>query len=197
MNLRTLAVCALPFLALTSEARAQVAEVSLSMGQSIFRNEKLGVGTPGQGDVYSVGDGFRIGARLTLNTYRFFGHEIGYSYSRSKLVYAGQNTSMTTHQYGYSFLAYMTPEGSRIRPFAAGGGQFTTFYPPGASTYYGNGTTKFGLNYGVGVKAKLNDMFAIRVDLRDYWSGKPFDLPEKPSGGLHQIEASAGLSLYF
>jgi len=39
---------------------------------------------------------------------------------------------------------------------------------------------------------KLNSMFALRLDARDYVTTKPFDLIGK-SGALHLIEASAGL----
>lgn len=178
-------------------AWTQTAEIGVSAGQSIFRNDKLGLDGLGGSDFWRVGDGFRLGVRLTLNTRPHFGHEIGYSYSRSKLAHSGgEQVSMPTHQYGYAFLAYMFPDESPVRPFVAGGGHFSTFYPPGSSVQYGSGTTRFGLNYGGGIKFKVSEMFSIRVDLRDYYTMKPFDLPDK-KGGLHQIEASAGLSLYF
>ena len=59
---------------------------------------------------------------------------------------------MPIHQGMYNFLPYATPKGSKIRPFATGGVHFSTFYPPGASVFQGNGVTKFGYNYGAGVK---------------------------------------------
>jgi len=146
---------------------------------------------------YRVGDGFRIGARFTFNTKKFLGHEFGYAYSRSKLEFAGQpNSSMPTHQGFYDVLVYLTPEGSVIRPFAAGGGHFTTFVPPGASATYGTGETKFGVNYGAGVKAKLGPKYMLRFDVRDYLTRKPFDLIGR-SGSLHQIEASVGFGIFF
>ena len=176
---------------------AQVGEISLSLGQSLFKNNKLG----SAGDLasqYKVKDGFRIAARLTLNTRRFIGHEFGYAYNHSKLglTNAPDEANMPVHQGFYDFLLYLTPEGSFIRPFGAGGGQFSTFVPPGASITYGTGTTKYGLNYGAGVKIRLTPIFALRLDVRDYITTKPFDLIGK-SGALHQIEASAGLGLYF
>jgi hypothetical protein len=133
-----------------------------------------------------------------LNTKRFIGHEFGYGYSRSKLALVGSsdNVSMPIHQGFYDFLLYATPEGAPIRPFVAGGAQFSTFVPPGASATYGTGTTKYGGNFGAGVKVKVSSMFAVRLDARDYVTTKPFDLAGK-SGALHQIEVSAGLALYF
>jgi hypothetical protein len=178
---------------------AQVGEISLSFGDSIFKDNILGSVTDLFGVTqYKVGDGFRVTARLTLNTKRFIGHEFGYGYSRSKLAVVGSpdNVSMPIHQGFYDFLVYAAPEGSWVRPFVAGGGQFSTFVPPGASATYGTGTTKYGGNFGGGVKVKVNSMFAIRLDFRDYVTTKPFDLAGK-SGALHQIEASAGLALYF
>jgi hypothetical protein len=176
---------------------AQVGEVSLSFGKSLFKDNVLGA-TSDSGTRYKMVDGFRVTARLTLNTKRFIGHEFGYGYTRSKLGLVGLPDQFSTpvHQGFYDFLLYATPEGWRVRPFAAGGAQFSTFVPPGASVTYGTGTTKYGGNFGGGVKVRLNSMFAFRVDVRDYVTTKPFDLIGK-SGALHQIEASAGLGLYF
>jgi len=178
---------------------AQVGELSVSLGESLFKNNKLGAASVTDlASQFKVGDGFRIGARLTLNTKRFIGHEFGYAYSHSHLALSNssEQASMPTHQGFYDFLVYLTPEGSRIRPFAAGGGQFSTFVPPGASVTYGTGTTKYGLNYGAGLKVRLTSMYAMRFDLRDYFTKKPFDLPGR-SGPLHQIEASAGFGIFF
>src|SRR5438876_3206843 len=175
---------------------AQVGEVSLSFGESLFKDNILGFADAVT--QYKMVNGFRITARLTLNTKRFIGHEFGYSYSRSKLALVGSsdNASMPVHQGFYDFLLYATPEGARIRPFAAGGAQFSTFVPPGASVTYGTGTTKYGGNFGGGVKVKVSSLFAVRLDARDYVTTKPYDLAGK-SGALHQIEVSAGLGLYF
>jgi len=175
---------------------AQVGEISLSFGESLFKDNLLGFAD--SATQFKMVNGFRVTARLTLNTKRFIGHEFGYSYSRTKLGIVGSPDQISTpiHQGFYDYLVYATPEGSWVRPFAAGGGQFSTFVPPGASVAYGTGTTKYGGNFGGGVKVKLNSMFALRLDVRDYVTTKPFDLIGK-SGALHQIEASAGLGLYF
>jgi hypothetical protein len=175
---------------------AQVGEVSLSFGESLFKDNVLGFADAAT--QFKMVNGFRVTARLTLNTKRFIGHEFGYAYSRSKLGIVGSSDQVGTpvHQGFYDFLLYATPEGSLIRPFLAGGGQFSTFVPPGASVTYGTGTTKYGGNFGAGVKVKVSAIFAVRLDVRDYVTTKPFDLIGK-SGALHQIEASAGLGLYF
>jgi opacity protein-like surface antigen len=173
--------------------RAQVAEFSISGGVS--RIGTIGnLGTTGS-DV-DLTNGFRLGLRFTLNTYRFFGHEFGYAYSRSHLQATGTDVSVPIHQGFYDFLIYATPEGSHIRPFATGGVQFSSFFPPGASAYYGNQITKFGINYGGGVKARVTGAWGVRFDIRQYNSGQPFDLPTT-NGRLKQTEVSAGVSFNF
>ena len=184
-------------LAGASAASAQTAEASINFGQSIIRDKALGTDVPGASSFYKVKDGFRIGARFTINNKRFLGHEFGYGYSRTKLEYPDATTvGLPTHQGFYNVLLYAIPEGKSIRPYFAGGGHFSTYYPPGASAYYGGGETKFGYNYGAGVKVKVSDLFHIRLDVRDYSNPKPFDLAGK-KGWLHQIEASAGFGIQF
>jgi hypothetical protein len=184
---------AIALFVLAGTASAQVGEIGLSFGKSSFRNKDLGTDGTSR---YGIDGNFRLGVRLTLNSFRYFGHEFGYGYTRASLKADGSSVSMPVHQFGYSFLAYATPEGSRIRPFAAGGGGFTSFYPPGTGVYYGNGYTKFGFHYGGGIKVKLTPIFALRLDVRDYTTGKPFPFEDR-SGLLHLLETSAGLSFVF
>jgi opacity protein-like surface antigen len=132
-----------------------------------------------------------------LNTYRFFGHEFGYGYARTNVNIPGSGSiAMGVHSGFYDFLAYPTAEGSKIRPFLAGGVGFNSFFPPGTSAYYGNQVTKFGLNYGGGIKARINSTWGVRFDIRQYTNGKPdlFQTSEAPSGWLRQTEISAGVS---
>lgn len=179
-------------------AFAQVGEFSVSGGVSRFGNTALGtLDQFDQSSIVGMKDGFRLALRFTLNTYRFFGHEFGYAYSRSGVTIPGSsNINVPIHQGFYDFLVYATPEGSAIRPFAAGGGQFSSFFPPGTSVYYGNQVTKFGFNYGGGVKLRVTPIIGLRADIRDYVSGKPFDFPNQ-SGALHQVEISAGVAFMF
>jgi opacity protein-like surface antigen len=177
---------------------AQTAEVAISGGVSALSNKVLGSlsGSTTAGDNLSLDNGFRLAFRFTLNPQAFFGHEIGYAYNRTALNYqssSSSNAGMAIHQGFYNFLVYATPEGSRIRPFATGGAHFSNFVPPGASVSSGQGTNKMGFNYGGGVKVKLTNLLGFRVDLRQYQTGKPFDLGG--SGLLRQTEVSAGVSI--
>ena len=173
--------------AASGAAFAQDAEFSLSGGSSRIASKDIGSG-------YSLDDGFALGFRLTLNSMRYFGHEVGYSYNRTHLKLNGQDQGgMAIHQGGYNFLAYATKEGKRIRPFATGGAHFSNFVPPGSSASQGGGNTKFGVNYGGGLKVRVTSMFAIRADYRQYVTGKPFDL-SGASGKLKQNVISLGLA---
>ena len=168
---------------------AQVMEIAVSGGQSRLQSKELGSG-------YSLDDGFRLGFRLTLNSWSYFGQEFGYGYNRTKLLLDQgggiQNVGgMAIHQGSYNLLAYATPEGRAFRPFVTGGGHFSNFVPPGASATQGQGSTKFGVNYGGGVKVKLSERFQLRFDVRQYLTTKPFDL-NPASSALKQNEISIG-----
>lgn len=175
----------------------QVFEVGLHGGLSRYSGKDIGTFRVTDTARITLEDGWRFGFRTTFNNYRFFGHELGYAYNRTQFrLNDAQPVEYGTaiHQGFYNFLAYGTPEGSRIRPFAAGGAHFSNFIWPGQSVTYGGGSTKLGYNYGGGVKVRITPIFALRLDLRQYVTGKPFDLPNQ-SGRFRQNEISAGFSL--
>lgn len=158
-----------------------------------------------QNDI-KLGDGFRFSLRITLNQGDHFGHEVQYAYNRTSLDYTTSDPANTTgktissgfavHQFGYNFLYYFTKDDARIRPFATGGVGGNNFVPPGSSAASGGGQTKFGFNYGGGLKMKVKGPWAARVDFRQYTSPKPFGLP-LASGWLMQEEVSAGVGFVF
>jgi opacity protein-like surface antigen len=188
---------------------AQSFEASVGGGQSIFASKSADIGTattdPASG-TYKMRDGFRLSLRMALNTGRFIGHEFGYAYSRTGIVapevttttgsitstIPAQDISIPSHQGFYDFLIYAVPEGKIIRPFAAGGVQFTAFSQPG-SEYTNNRETKYGINYGGGIKVKVKENWGFRLDVRQYNMGKPFKLPNA-SGRLLMWEFSGSVS---
>jgi opacity protein-like surface antigen len=161
------------------------------------------------GNDLKLGNGFRFGFRFGFNMKDHFGHEIQYAYSRTSLSCndVGSNVcllyesptaikeGMAIHEGGYNFLAYGTKEGSRIRPFGTAGVEFANYVPPGQSAAYGGGSTKFGFNYGAGVKIKLKGFWGIRFDFRQYTTPKPFGFP-LANGWLHQEEVTAGFGVF-
>ena len=135
---------------------AQSFEAGISFGESVLNGAVLGpdILTPGPGNI-SLKDGFRFGFRMGVNTTRYMGFEVGYAYNRTQLHLDGPPSTdegMAIHQGLGDGLIYATKEGSRIRPFAAAGVQFSNFVPPGNSVSSGGGQTKFGFNYGGGVR---------------------------------------------
>ncbi len=175
---------------------AQNFEIGFSGGQSLLHNANLGsASVDGPANDFKLTDGFRFGFRMTVNNLNKFGHEFGYAYSRTQLQSGGSSVGeqgMAIHNGFYDFLLYGTREGARVRPFAAGGGQFSNFVPPGSSATQGGGSTKIGFNYGGGVKFKVASSWLLRFDLRQYISGKPFGL-YNASGAIRQTEISAGI----
>jgi len=100
------------------------------------------------------------------------------------------------HQGGANVLYYMfTTDKTKIRPFVTGGVQFDNFVPPGGQSY--NGSTKFGANFGAGIKVHIKGMWAARVDAREYVTPKPSFGFALNSGALWQTEISAGVGIGF
>ncbi len=170
-------------------AYGQTAEATVSFGASIITNKAVG-------QIEVEGSGFRLGGRFNFNQGRFLGHEIGVGYNRTSLAVGPDKSGMSMIQVFYDFLLHALPEGSAVRPFVCGGGGFSSFYPPGTSVSTG-GFTKFGYNYGAGVKFKVSEKYGMRLDLRDYVTGKPFGNFADVRGRLHAIEMSAGFGIVF
>lgn len=170
----------------------QSAEFSVHGGVSRLNNTNLG--TLDGSETISLKDGWRFGFRATLNNWRFFGHEFGYAYNRTQLRFDRANVEqgMAIHQGFYNMLAYATPDGARVRPFAAAGGHFSNFTPPGTSVTSGGGSNKIGFNVGGGVKFRVSPVLQTRFDVRHYTTGKPFSFLSGRSGLLGQLEVSVG-----
>ncbi|HEU0123012.1 MAG TPA: outer membrane beta-barrel protein [Bryobacteraceae bacterium] len=186
-------------LLLAIPAWSQVLE--LAVGGGINRQSKAGLGTIDStstlSDDYGLKGGFRMNFRMTTNSDGRTGHEFGYAYNRAQLLsYLADNTStqqgMGIHQGFYNYLLYPTKEGSRIRPFAAGGVHFNNYVPPGSSATSGGGSTKFGVNYGGGLKIRVSEKFLWRFDVRQYINPKPFNLIH--SGWIRMNEFSTSVA---
>ena len=180
-------------------AFAQSAEISVNGGVSRFSGDYATVGG-GDNTPIRFSNGFRLVFRFTWNQGKMFSHEVGYGYAKSHLkarTSPEQDIApISLHQGLYNFLINATPEGSRVRPFATGGVQFTSFYPPGASVY-GGSVTKFGINYGFGLKLKLTSVWGIRGDFRQYAMPRPdFGFANK-GGWMRQNEMTGGFMFMF
>jgi opacity protein-like surface antigen len=180
---------------------AQYGEFGVHGGIFRLRPNSIGSLTSG-GQIFdqSLDNGWMFGLRTTLNQGAFFGHEFGYQYSRTALSFAtggsvASSGGMAIHRGTYNFLGYLLPEGTRIRPFATGGVHFANFVPPGASASRGGGENKFGINYGAGIKVRVTDRWLVRLDVREFNQGRPFQRGLINGGGrLRQQEYSVGVS---
>lgn len=181
----------------TPAAWGQYFEAWFTGGKTFMGNAGLGTFEPGGSkDDVELTNGLSFGFRMAFNGDRLFGHEIFYLHTSTNLRYntLGVEDGMGIHNYGYNFLLYANHEGNRFRPFVTGGVQATNFVPPGGSIF--NGSTKFGFNYGGGLKIRVAGPWAFRLDLRQYATPKPtfFFLNE---GWLRQNEISAGIGFVF
>ena len=186
------------FACASSSLFGQSFEAGITLGESVLGNSVLSpdILTPGPGNI-SLKNGFRFGFRVGLNPYRYMGAEFGYAYNRTQFHLDGPPASdqgMAIHQGFADGLIHATKEGSRIRPFVAAGINFSNFVPPGSSASYGGGQTKFGFNYGAGVKVKVATNWMVRFDFRQYETGKPDFNIFNPHGRLFQNEISAGVA---
>lgn len=179
-------------LCLTTAAFSQSFEGAISGGVSKISGQLGSLDSTGASKV-SLDDGFRLTFRMSFNPKKLIGYEFGYAYNRTNLAITGSGTQgMGVHQGFGDVLLHGTPEGSRIRPFVAGGVNFSNFVPPGQSASYGQGETKFGINYGGGLKVKVAGPWQVRFDVRQFNTGKPFGLLNG-GGRLLQTEISAGI----
>ena len=149
------------------------------------------------------GNGVRIGARMAFNPRARLGHEISYAYQHAGLEFQSSGEgggtadlgAVRSHHYYYNFVAHATPTESPVRPFVTGGGGFSSYFLPGVSSFSGYGSTKFGYNYGAGVKFNFF-LYGLRLDVRNHVTGKPFGrfLPNV-EGKLNNLEISVTFSL--
>ena len=208
-------LCVVPlFLAFLGSAWAQTYEVSIFRGFARMGKAPLGSNnsdTPVDNETM-FRNGWSTGIRLTLNMRGYYGHEVGFMHTRAGIrtsILQADGTTMTPveshvniEQAFYNFLIYMMPKGERWRPYMTGGVQTAKTGNPRIDGWQAAAMRNFGFNYGAGIKFKLSKHFLVRLDARDYLTGKPYaDLSFKDStrrGSLvRQQEASFGLDFGF
>lgn len=204
--------------AFSSAAWGQAGELWVSGGASLFQNSGLGtdLAFSNSSNDIKLDDGWRISFRFNFNVGDHYGAEVGYAYNHTDLVFnpaaavilggtgvttVGSSSSsaslgMHMHQGTFDGVYYpFTTDKAKVRPFVVAGVQFDNFVPPGGQSY--NGSTKFGANFGGGVKVHVKGMWAVRFDAREYVTGKPSFGFANNSGALWQSEISAGVGIGF
>lgn len=179
----------------------------------------INAGDPKDNDTQIKGD-YAYGARFTINTRGYYGHEFEYIQQKATFQTQYRTTvndvavatqlqdKITIQQASYNFLVYFMPNGEFLRPYVTGGVQAYKFGAPHFPEWPGGGSRNYGLNWGGGLKMKLGRAL-VRFDFRDYIGGKPYHLAfEQPSasslqttdnsgGRIHLREASVGLGFTF
>ncbi|MDZ7638110.1 MAG: outer membrane beta-barrel protein [Bryobacterales bacterium] len=158
-----------------------------------------GVETPSD---ITMGSGFTIVPRMTLNAGDYISHDLSFAYSRANVQVnlAGANLfdqSTSIGQAMYNMLLHATKDGSRFRPYVAGGGGLVMFYPPGAGLTSGVNTVRPGVNYGAGLRVQVNERWHARVDFRQTLAPNPRLFQGQDASGLfrqNQFTIGAGIS---
>ena len=198
-------------------ASAQTFEISASGGYNyIWRNTlgSLNAEDPKKEDS-RLKPGAAFGARLTYNTKGYYGHEITILQTNAKFrSNVEQASGEIVEETGkarvtlasYNFLIYMMPNREKWRPYITGGIHGVQFGAPRIPSWPGGGARSYGGNFGGGIKLFPHKNFFFRVDIRDYITGKPYDLtyPDPlpgegiQSGGImHMIEGTVGVGITF
>jgi opacity protein-like surface antigen len=208
-------LCVVPLLlTFLGSAGAQTYEVSIFRGWARMSKAPLGSNNPDSpvDNETTFRNGSSTGIRLTLNMRGYYGHELGFTHTRAGIrtsILQADGTTMTPveshvniEQAYYNFLMYMMPKGERWRPFVTGGVQAADTRGPKIEGWRGVKTRNYGFNYGGGIKFKLQKHLFVRLDLRDYFTGKPYNgLAFKDTTQanklIRQQEASFGLDFGF
>lgn len=191
-------------------AWGQAGEFWFNFGESIM-NGSPGLGTDNpfsnNSNDITLGNGYRFSFRFNFNYKDHYGAEVGYAFNHSHLNFdqaaatqlgspTGVSLAMHMHQGNFNALYYpFTSTDAKIRPFLTAGVEFDNFVPPGGSSY--SGSTKFGANFGGGVKVRIHGMWGARFDAREYVTPKPSFGFFNNTGSLWQTELSAGVGIGF
>ena len=207
-------LCVVPlFLAFLGSAWAQTFEVSVVRGWARISKAPLGsnnTDTPIDNET-QFRNGSSTGIRLTLNMGGYYGHELSFLHTRAGIrtsILQADGTTMTPvdshvniEQAFYNFLIYMMPKRERWRPYITGGVQAFKYGNPRIDGWNGVAGKNYGFNYGAGIKLKVYKNLLVRLDARDYVSGRPYKLAfsalSLESKLIRQQEASFGLDFGF
>jgi hypothetical protein len=161
--------------------------------------------------------GFQSGpvasAELGQDIGQYIGGELRYTYlaGDARLRSGGQEATLggDAHAVHYDVLAYLTPRGSKVRPYVSAGGGIKYYMATGTEsasqplanfgflTHANNAEGLIAL--GAGIKAHLDEHFLVRVDFRYYLTPTPQNIfaPAAHSsvqGWLHNFVPLAGLA---
>jgi outer membrane protein OmpA-like peptidoglycan-associated protein/opacity protein-like surface antigen len=168
-----------------------------------------------------------FGVRVTENLWNHWSLEQSFTNSIGADLYLNRTPGTTvnrqdfnqrTRTFMFNPVYHLTEAGSRVRPYVTMGLGAVSYSPTSAAKEVGlalrpypaanlDTSTRFGVNYGGGVKIRLSNLFSFRFDMRGVTSGAPnFGLPATgpagsfyiPTGGrAHMIQTTAGVLMSF
>jgi hypothetical protein len=208
-------------IALPSLCQAQVFEFGVTGGHTTLKNLDLGVVDSGtlkeaNDDIQLIGDKYYKGARFTANLWNYYGVEAEYIRTSALLktryyvdpgdgtpilLYPGED-KINVNEVSVNFVSYFMPRTRRWRPFATIGLGRTTFGQPKIPYWTRGSATNYGFNWGGGLKVTPFKHAVIRLDVRQYMNGKPWDpiynSSDRSAGGsMRHWEVGLGVSTTF
>jgi hypothetical protein len=193
---------------------AQEWEIGGAAGFGYYRN--VTVTSP----VGSGKAGFKPGVAASAvagnNMYSRLSGEMRYTFRFNDLKVSGGGQEATfsgeSHAIHYDLLFHFKEQGSRLRPFIAGGGGIKIYRGTGVEKSY-QPANRFALltktqeirgliSLGAGVKYALTDLVLLRVEFRDYLTPFPREVIAPSPGAsihgwVHDFVPMAGISFAF
>jgi hypothetical protein len=192
-----------------SACLAQSWEVGFAGGYSFYHNASI------TNPPLSASAGFQSGgaasAEFGQDVGRYIGGELRYTYlwGDAQLHYAGRQAALGADAQAihYDILVYMTPKGSKVRPYVSAGGGIKYYMATGsesAAQPLGNfaflthtNQVEELLSLGAGVKAHIDEHWLFRVDFRYYLTPFPQQIFAPAAGSsdhglLHNFVPMAG-----
>lgn len=151
-------------------------------------------GRVGFGLANLLGPGWAAGGSVTLNNYRWFSNELGFTRQRGKYrlgtfplaganapAFAEQASGLLARQFHYNLLAHARPREARLRPYFAAGSVLQLVHLTGAPLRRADGPFRYGLkNIGM-IRAAYN-----------FGSAPPLD-----GGGIFQFAFQYGAGVKY
>lgn len=169
--------------------------------------------------------GYLVGLRITENHGKFFGAELEYSFGNQPATLVNLSSILPRfplgqriHTVTYNGLVYLTPRGSKIRPYGTAGAGASLFQLTENTENRGvvegldlRDRWKFAFTWGGGVKVYSGKRWGFRVDFRDTVTGVPdYGIPRmselvgglpspafRPDGLYHRLQFSGGFLFTF
>lgn len=196
----------LPFVAVLAvvPVAAQRYEFGVGGGGSFYTTREV-TNTRGNADA-GFKPGFALTAHVGNDMYEHVGGEVRYSYLHNDMKLEGSGGKATfgaeAHTVHYDFLIHSARRGSSVRPYVAVGGGFKFFRGTGTEVVSQplanialltkTNETVGMISFGGGVKLRLSNRLAFRVDVHDYFTPFPKNLitpnvGSRVGGWIHNI----------